>query len=754
MIAKVIYDLSLDREFDYRIPPELEGRLRIGSAVTVPCGHSMREGWVFDLAERSAYTKGELKAVAALSTRRAAIPEKLVELGRWMAEYYCCTQEQAIRALLPAAVRSGRVGALTRRVYGIADADAARRHLEACGKKAPAQAALLRFLLEAETPQPREALDGAGVGGESALRALLAAGILRADDETVRRDLFADRSVVPSAPLEPTPDQRRALDLVEAICAGRASSQVLLLHGATNSGKTEVYLQAIASVLKRGKSAIVLVPEISLTPQTVRRFRARFGDALSVLHSRLSDGERFDEWNRIDRGEVGIAIGARSALFAPFRNLGLIVLDEEHESSYKQSSAPRYHARDVAVMRGSMEGAAVILGSATPSAESFRNADLGKFLLARMKEQVGNRPAPLISIVDIRASQSGIGRAAASPAGKESLREQGGGSLFSPELVEAVRSRVERGEQSILFLNRRGYAHTLACPCGYEFQCPECRINYVYSKRNATLSCHWCGGVVPVPPVCPACGGTDFVNFRAGTEKLEAAALAAFHPARIARMDSDTMRSGEDYEEVLERFRRGRIDVLVGTQMIAKGLHFPNVTLVGVVNPDLGLAIPDFRAPERTFQLLAQVAGRAGRGDRPGEVIIQTAKPENEVIRFAAALDFEGFRRFDFEVREMLKYPPFGRLIALHFRGADEEAVLNWAEFVVGELKPYLHDGVILSGPVPSPIPVVKERFRYMAVLRGDGLKLIRRALRVLALHRTPPKGVEFFVDVDAQSLL
>ena len=314
--------------------------------------------------------------------------------------------------------------------------DAARRRLDERGKTAPAQAALLRFLLDAETPQSREALRNAGVGSEAALRPLLAAGILRAGDETIRRDLFADRAVVSSSPLAPTPDQRRALDAVNAIYSGRASSQVLLLHGATNSGKTEVYLQAIAEALRRGRSAIVLVPEISLTPQTVRRFRARFGDALSVLHSRLSDGERFDEWNRIDRGEVRIAIGARSALFAPFRNLGLIVLDEEHESSYKQSSAPRYHARDVAVMRGRLENSAVILGSATPSAESFHNSDTGKFLLVRMKEQVGNRPPPMISVVDIRAASGARlprERSAADPGRRGESRENAGGSLFSPE---------------------------------------------------------------------------------------------------------------------------------------------------------------------------------------------------------------------------------------------------------------------------------------------------------------------------------
>ena len=521
---------------------------------------------------------------------------------------------------------------------------------------------------------------------------------------------------------------------------GRTSSHVLLLHGVTNSGKTEVYLQAIGEALELGRSAIVLVPEISLTPQTVRRFRARFGDRLSVLHSRLTDGERFDEWNRIRDGEVQIAVGARSALFAPFSNLGLIVVDEEHESSYKQSEAPRYSARDVAVMRGKFENAAVILGSATPSAESVYNAKTGKFLLARMASQVENKLSPHIRIIDQRL---------------DGPPQPGRSTFFSPQLVEAVFDRIRRGEQSILFLNRRGYARVMLCEeCGFEARCPECSVAYTYSKQRETLSCHLCGGVIPAYSECPQCRSPKIRYAGLGTEKIEAAAAAVFQGARIARMDSDTMRGADDYERVLEKFRRGELDLLIGTQMIAKGLHFPNVTLVGIVNADLGLAMPDFRAPERTFQLITQVAGRAGRGDIRGEVFLQTRNPEDETIRCAAALDFDGFSAYDLEFRKMLEYPPFTHLIAVHFRGEDEAATAGYAEQFTAELKKYGHDGIRFSGPSPAPIERIRGKFRCMLLIRGVRLKLLRQALRVLALHRTPPKGVELYVDVDAQSLL
>ncbi len=742
MIARVITDIALDREFDYLIPAALEKSIRPGSAVDVPFGNTTRNGYVLEVAASSCYDANKLKELTGLSSRRAGIPEKLITLGKWMAEYYCATQEHAIRTLLPAAVRSGKVKALVSRVFYIPDQKAAEKYIldNADAKRVVKRIEVLKLMFKLREGTLTE-ISGHPEYSPGAFDALRKAGIIAFREETLRRDVFGETEVVPDKPLPPTPDQQKALAMVNDIMDKKVPQHVLVLHGVTNSGKTEVYLQSIANAIARGKSAIVLVPEISLTPQTVRRFRARFGNQLCVLHSRLSDGERFDEWNRINSGEAQIVIGARSALFAPLHNLGLIVVDEEHEASYKQSESPRYMARDVAVMRGKMEDAAVILGSATPSAESLYNARQGKFLLCRMAAQVADKPKPVIRIIDRRL---------------DPLPEPGTSNLFSPALIDAVQERLERAEQTILFLNRRGYARSLSCPaCGYEARCPECSVNYnyTYSRRREILSCHLCGAVIPAPQSCPECGSQDIHYHGSGTEKLESCAHGAFPGARIGRMDSDTMRSSADYEVVLDKFRRGQLDILVGTQMIAKGLHFPGVTLVGVINADHGLSMPDFRASERTFQLLTQVAGRAGRGDRRGEVIFQTAK-DSEVLHFASELDFEGFEKFDLEFRQMLNYPPYSRLIAILFRGEDEAQLANYAASFAAALEPYKHENIRITPPAPAPIEKIKNKYRYLMTVRGTGLKTIREAIRILALHRIHPKGIDIAVDVDAQYLM
>ena len=743
MIARVITDIALDREFDYLVPPELESVIRPGSAVEVPFGSVLRNGYVLELVEKSAFAdQGKLKKLAGLSTRRAHIPEQLITLGKWMAEYYCATQEHAIRTLLPAAVRSGKVKSLVSRVFYLPDQAKAEQFIidNADAKRVVKRVEVLKLMLKIHEGTLTE-ISGHPEYSPGAFDALRKAGLIGFREEALRRDVFGDVEVVPGKPLDPTPDQAKALEMIDGMLDKKVPQHVLVLHGVTNSGKTEVYLQSIANTISRGKSAIVLVPEISLTPQTVRRFRARFKDQLCVLHSRLSDGERFDEWNRINSGEAQIVIGARSALFAPLRNLGLIVVDEEHESSYKQSESPRYMARDVAVMRGKLENAVVILGSATPSAESLYNARQGKFLLCRMASQVADKPKPLIRIIDRRL---------------EPIPEPGNSNLFSPVLIDAVQERLERAEQTILFLNRRGYARSMSCPaCGFEARCPDCSVNYnyTYSRRREILSCHLCGAVIPAPASCPDCGYQDIRFHGSGTEKLESCAHGVFPGARIGRMDSDTMRSSADYEVVLDKFRRGQLDILVGTQMIAKGLHFPGVTLVGVINADHGLSMPDFRAAERTFQLLTQVAGRAGRGDRRGEVVFQTSK-DSEVLRFASELDFEGFEEFDLEFRKMLDYPPYSRMIAIVFRGENEAELAEFAAGFAAALEPYKHDRLRITPPAPAPIEKIKNKFRYLMTVRGNGLKIIREAIRVLALHRPHPKGIDIAVDVDAQYLM
>ena len=742
MIAKVITDISLDREFDYLIPPELENIIRTGSAVTVPFGHSTRTGYVLSTAGESVYEKGKLKYLAGIARDRAAIPENLVKLGRWIAEYYCASQEHAIRTLLPAAVRSGRVKEKTCRLYSVSDRSEAEKYIieNSPVSRLAKRVKLLQMLLRKGEGAKADFVTEIDFSA-AAFDALVKSGMIKMREVAAVQEFESGIEALPDSPLPPTADQQKALEQISEMLEGRTSSHVQLLYGTTNSGKTEVYLQAISKVLAAGKSAIVLVPEISLTPQTVRRFRARFGSKLSVLHSRLSDRERFDEWNKINSGKVQIAIGARSALFAPFDNLGLIVVDEEHDSSYKQSESPRYHARDVAVVRGKLEKACVILGSATPAAESLHNARQGKFLLCRMAAQVDNKPAPLIRIVDRRL---------------DSAPEEGMSNLLSPILIHAVEERLERGEQAILFLNRRGYARTLCCPqCGYEARCPECSINYnyTYSRSREVLSCHLCGNVIPAPHACPECGFQEIRYFGSGTEKLESCARGIFSGARIGRMDSDLMRSADDYEVVLDKFRRGKLDILVGTQMIAKGLHFPGGTLVGVINADLGLSMPDFRAQERTFQMLTQVAGRAGRGEKRGEVIFQTSR-DSDVLKYAADLDFDGFSKFDMEFREMLNYPPFSRLIAIFFKGENESQVATYSEEFYNKLLPYQHENLRITPPAPAPVEKIRNQFRYMMIVRGTGLKNIREAIRILALHHPVPNGISVAVDVDAQNLM
>ncbi|WP_176012896.1 primosomal protein N' [Victivallis sp. Marseille-Q1083] len=740
-IARVIVDLSLDKAFDYLIPPPLAARIVIGVRVRVPFGNSFRLGYVLALSDHSDFEE-QLKTIESLGDGRTQLPEALIKLGSWMAEYYCCTQEQAIRSLLPGAVRLGRIKPKTLTVYRVAEPEKARQYIEANAgrEKAQGRVNLLKVLLE----QPGLAADvllNLAETTVSPLQGLVKNGLVAKSEQLLRRNPFSDSTVLPSAPLPANAEQQAALERVRAMLEGREKRHVMLLHGVTNSGKTEVYLQSIAMALELNRSAIVLVPEISLTPQTVRRFRARFGDKISVLHSRLSDGERFDEWNRINDGIVQIVVGARSALFAPFRNLGLIIVDEEHEASYKQSEAPRYHARDVAVMRGLLEQAAVILGSATPSFESYRNALEKRYVLVEMLHRVDDKLLPSVKVVDLRLG-------APEPGEKKS-------GLFTKILIQAIQERLQLGEQTILFLNRRGFARQMLCEsCGYVAGCPSCSVPYTYHRKEEMLSCHLCGSMIEAPECCPSCGAAEIRYSGSGTEKIESLAAAIFRGAKVVRMDSDSIRAGNSHEAILDRFRKGEIDILIGTQMIAKGLHFPNVTLVGIINADQGLYLPDFRACERTFQLLTQVAGRAGRGDVRGEVIIQTFSPANDTIRFAVSQDFKAFYQYDMTVREALHYPPDGHLMVLNFRSLDAEAGMQYAARCMELLRPFCHDEIIVSEPAPAPIEKIKTKYRFQIIFRGRKLKQLRQALRELTLRRRHPDGIELYLDIDAQSLL
>ena len=734
-IARVLVDLSLDRYFDYSIPPELEEIIDIGTHVNIPFGRSSKRiicGCVVDFPASSPYP--ELKLVESVYVKRPKIPVSLLKLGAWMAEYYCCSREQAVRALLPGPVRSGRISKKNITYVYLPDPKKAGEYLFNDCKRSPGRAKVIKELLQ-KPDLPLSLLKKLSGASDSIINTLMKKDIVIKEKRTVLRDPFSDTEILPEEKPELTEEQSVVLEELKKMLNGELNYFCALLYGVTGSGKTEVYLRAIEEILNTGKEAIVLVPEISLTPQTTERFRARFGDYVSVLHSGLSDGERYDEWTKIYEGKVKMVVGARSALFAPFKNLGLIVVDEEHENSYKQDEAPRYHARDVAVMRGYCEKAAVILGSATPSLESFYNVEKGKYLLLKLTKRIDDRVMPKMLTVDMRAQ-------AISAAGA---------SIFSKDLVAAIYDRVERGEQVIIFLNRRGYATHMSCShCGYVAGCPECSIDYTYHRSKDYLSCHICGSVIRAPQHCPSCNAPDIKYSGVGTEKIESIAAKLFPGARVKRMDSDTMTHKKSYETVLRSFRKGDIDILIGTQMIAKGLDFPNVTLVGIINADISLHIPDFRSGERTFQLLTQVAGRAGRGTIPGEVYIQTYTPFNEAIQYAVNHDYDGFYKEEIDIRKQLDYPPEGHLAIIRFTGEDDEKVLETAELFAKELEPIVSDKLMVSPVCPAPISKMKKKYRYMLMVRGNINSRLKKYLNELIFHRYRSAAVYVYIDIDA----
>jgi primosomal protein N' (replication factor Y) len=730
-IARVVVDVALDREFDYRIPAALAGRVAVGSRVSVPFGRRHVSGYVVGLAERSEVPR--LKAVAALTEPEPLITRPIVELASWMADYYVARLEQSVRTVLPGAVR--RHGARFKTQLFVEPVPGADPETGALTEKQRQAWECLKAAGGAflETLAAELGLSTAPV------HALKRKGLVRIEPRSELRRPTACRAYVRTEPLPLMPGQAEALRVIDACMEADAKPRTTLLHGVTGSGKTEVYMQAIARVLERGQAAIVLVPEISLTPQTVERFAARFGERIAVLHSHLSDGERHDEWHRIRDGRADVVVGARSAVFAPVRRLGLIVVDEEHEPSYKQDEAPRYHARDVAVMRGHRERCAVVLGSATPALESWHNVRRGKYRLATLDTRADNRKMPAVRVVDMRVEARGSGRP----------------GVFSRELVEAIGRRLDRAEQTMLFLNRRGYSTSLLCPlCGHVAACDQCSVAFTYHRSDERLRCHICGADRPVPARCAGCGDPGFRFAGVGTQRVEAIARKCFPKANVARLDTDVTRRKDAYERILGDFRAGKINILIGTQMIAKGLHFPNVTLVGVVYADLSLHMPDFRAGERTFQLLAQVAGRAGRGEVAGEVIVQTFTPFHWAIQAARRLDYKALCDQEFAFREELKYPPFGHLACVTFRGPSEARVRFVAETVAARVRERAPASVIVAEPAPAPLAKARGQYRYHLVLRCASTRRMTGPLSEALSGFQCPRDVTVSVDVDAVNLM
>jgi primosomal protein N' (replication factor Y) len=736
---RVIIDRAIHRELDYLVPEALSERVGVGSRVRVPFRERSALATVVAVLDHSE-AEG-LRPIEAIIGETPILSEELLELAKWISTYYCCPIEAVMRSLLPQVIRRAEIG-WKKQLFVRPARKLDIEEIEKLRRRAPRQAELLEAISRLEAPARAADLLRQTSLDNQTLRALVKRGLAELREEAVVRDPHADEQFVATSNLVLNAEQLLALKEITQALDSPESARPILLHGVTGSGKTEIYLQAIRAALERGRSAIVLVPEISLTPQTVERFKGRFAeaqDAVAVLHSHLSQGERHDEWHKIHSGRARIAIGPRSAVFAPLKNLGLIVVDEEHENTYKQEEAPRYHARDVAVVRAKIEKCVVILGSATPSLESYHNATTGKYRLATLTQRIDEKQMPLMRIVDLRQER----------------RKEKAAAILSEKLRAAIADRLEKREQTILFLNRRGFSTSLLCSnCGEARNCPNCSVALTFHRHFARLSCHLCGHTAAVPKKCPACGKDALIYAGFGTEKVESTVSHIFPQAAVRRMDADSMTRKEAYRETLRNFRTGKIDILVGTQMIAKGLHFPNVTLVGIINADLSLHLPDFRAGERTFQLLTQVAGRAGRGETPGEVFVQTYTPFSPSIQFARHHDFAGYFQQELEFRERCDFPPFKHAILITVRSGHEERAKFSAETLVRRLKESLSPEFILGDAAPAPLEKLQGQFRFHILIRGEAIMRLSRLVRE-TLDKLPfPEDVAVAVDVDPYQLL
>ena len=727
MLVKVAIDLALDRLFTYEVPEALQKKLAVGQLLSVPFGHREARGFVLGIAESPNHRITEsqkfvVKPITAIVDETPFFSPAILELVKKVAAYTASPIEAVLKTALPAAVLKRNARAKEQLFV-----DCSIVRLEDCSIAEKGLTARQKWLVE----------NIARLGGgwmqqlcrelkttPASIRALAEKGLVTVEPRAKRRDPLAGRRILPTKPLPLNEEQKKAL---EAICA---ADRPVLLFGVTGSGKTEVYLQAIAKELEAGRGAIVMVPEIALTPQTVGRFASRFGDRVAVLHSALSDGERYDEWHRIRSGAARVVVGPRSAVWAPVRDLGLIVVDEEHETSYKQDEMPRYNARDVAVLRGAIEGAKVVLGSATPSLESWMNVKRGKYALVEMKCRAGAGTLPNIRLIEMQ-----------------------GGEIYSADLLDAIRLRLERHEQTILFLNRRGYSRAMTCGgCGYVMTCPDCGIPYTYHQADSCLRCHICGGWISVPKTCPQCGCPGFDLKGVGTQRAEAALAKCFPKAKILRMDADSTSRKNSHDDILSAFRRGEADILLGTQMIAKGLDFPNVTLVGVLNADAAINMPDFRAGERAYQLFAQVAGRAGRAELPGEVIVQTHDVESPLLSAVMQGDFAAFATTELAARKDCFLPPHCHLAVIGFCSTNLKLVGDWAGMYAKSLRKV--EGLKTGEATPCALEKADGRYRWQIVLRAANAAAITKAWRWISSARPAPKGVRVTLDVDAFNLV
>jgi len=750
VLVEVALPLPLFTTFSYRAEGDLSNAVVPGTRVVVPFRNRKEIGICVGFAEPTDATR-QYKALLEVPDAEPAIDASMLELCRWMASYYVVPLGVVLRGALPALLTGAAAptpAQKTRRLAVIANELSSLMHRDRIFARSRQQRALFELLESLGGRSPVEHLVERLDFSPSVLKGLVARNLVAIEEEIVSRDPFAARPQVATRRHAPTPDQQRAID---ALAAGRPG-EVFLLHGITGSGKTLVYIELLERVVRdRGQTAIVLVPEIALTPQTVDRFRLVFGDAVAVLHSSLSDGERYDAWLALRRGEKRIAVGARSAIFAPLRNLGAIVVDEEHEGSYKQAESPRYHAREVAIVRARNEGAVVVLGSATPSLESWTNAVSGKYRTLSLPDRVGGGRLPAIEVVNMRRTPLRQSEAPPDPFGL----------VVSPPLEEALADRLARGEQSILLLNRRGYAAFVQCnQCGAVSTCPNCSISLTYHRTPERLVCHYCLHKEEPTARCARCDGDTLRRRGLGTQQVERLLCDRFPSARVARMDVDTTTGKWAHADILDRVGRGDVDMLLGTQMIAKGLDFPNVTLVGVIDADVGINLPDFRSSERCFQLLSQVAGRAGRGPKGGRVLIQTRVPSHHAVVCAVAHDYSRFVTQELDGRREPVYPPMTRLANVVFSGLRENETQQLAARAAERLRRALapHAGEIsVVGPAPCPIERVKTRWRWHLLMKSANPALLTRACRFLVERLDVPKDksqLRVALDRDPVSLL
>lgn len=828
MYAKVIVDIParpVDRPFDYVIPERLQGVAAVGSRVSVTFGGRTVQGFITELNNSTDIAPGKLKPIDDVLDLTPPLTEELVDLAKWMSKQYLCTELAALQAMVPGALKAKyerhiqcapsrhtdeaagqhalllpeherilnfvrqrdtvEINALLRafpeetavikqlldegqllETTAVKDKLKVKTMLmvyppeplakleEALGllpARANKQAEVIKRLQAVPEPVPLASLLTELSISAGTVKSLAEKGWLRLEESEVQRDPYGSRSFRRTDPLPLTPEQEQVFGSIRG-AVDAEKHQVFLLQGVTGSGKTEVYLQSIQACLDRGKEAIVLVPEISLTPQMVERFKGRFGDEVAVLHSRLSHGERYDEWRKIARKEVRVVIGARSAIFAPFTRLGIIIIDEEHESSYKQEESPKYHARDAAVKRGQSHQAVVLLGSATPSLESIymtKREAQAPFELLAMQARVEGRPLPKVNIIDMR----------------EELRA-GNRSMFSRPLYKALEERLERKEQAVLLLNRRGYATFVMCrSCGYTAQCPHCDISLTYHQTSHSMRCHYCGYADREPKVCPDCSSEHIRHFGTGTQRVEEELSKLLPGIRVIRMDVDTTSQKGAHEKWLTMFANRQADVLLGTQMVAKGLDFPHVTLVGALAADSVLHLPDFRAAERTFQLLTQVAGRAGRHQLPGEVFVQTYAPEHYSIISAGKHDYTSFMQRELMIRSVHNYPPYCRLILMTLSHEQVPLLIRSGEQLAQRLKELAGQMqqadrslyIEVLGPAASPLSRIKDRYRFQCMVKYRGntdvIGAVAEASSVLN-DVVKERGLRISVDVDPQYLM